>query len=147
MKHIAVACLLALSLFGSLKAAPANQLVAVFNTQLRAENETMSSTSQAWGHAQIKVYQSGLITWKVKIHNPAGETFTAGHIHEAPVGSAGPVRQGLFSGPATTAKQIDIRGSTTNPTLARALIANPADYYVNFHTPTNAPGAIRGQLP
>ena len=146
MKHFIVACMLALSLFGSLRAAPADQLVAVFNTQLRAENETTSSTSQASGHTQIKVYESGLIEWKVKIHNPAGETFTAGHIHRAPAGSPGPVVQPLFSGP-TTDTHLDIRGSVTNPALARALIADPANYYVNFHTLTNGPGAIRAQLP
>jgi hypothetical protein len=147
MKHLIVACLLALAFVGSLKAAPDDQLVAVYNTQLRPENETNSSTSQAWGHAQVKVYASGLIEWKVKINNPAGETFTAGHIHRGAEGIAGPVVQAFLGGATTTDTHIDLRGFATNPVLAAALIANPENYYVNFHTTTNGPGAIRGQLP
>ena len=141
-------CLLALALTGSVMAAPTNKLVAVFNTQLRAENEVTPtpSTSVAWGSAQIKVYDDGMIAWKVKIHNPAGETFTAGHIHEGSATGTGPVRQGLFSGP-TTDTQLDLRGSVMNAALASELVADPANYYVNFHTTTNPPGAIRGQLP
>src|SRR3954447_4389465 len=125
MKRLMFASILALSLLGSVLAAPADKLVAVFTTQLRAENETTGSTSQAWGDAQIKVYASGLIEWKVMIHNPAEETFVAGHIHEGEVGVAGPVRQGLFSGPPTSDTHLDLRGSVTNAALASALVASP----------------------
>ena len=146
MKHLIVAALLALSLVGSLSAAPRDTLVAVLNTQLRAANETTGSTSQAWGHAQIKVYASGRIAWKVMIHNPAAETFVAGHIHVGPPGRPGPIVQPLFSGPATQARHLDLRGAVTNAALARALVADPAAYYVNFHTTAFPRGAIRGQL-
>ncbi len=146
MKHLILAAVLALSLVGSLSAAPRDPLVAVFNTQLRAANETTGSTSQAWGHAQIKVYASGRIAWKVLIHNPAAETFIAGHIHRAPRGVAGPVVLPLFSGPPTRATHLDLRGAATNAALARALVADPAAYYVNFHTTAYPGGAIRGQL-
>lgn len=146
MKRLILACLLALSLVGSVVAAPSNKLVAVFNTQLRAENETTPSSSEAWGSAQIKVYDDGVIEWKVQIHNPAGETFTAGHIHEGAVDVAGPVVRGLFMGPSTDTHLV-LRGSVADAALAAALIADPANYYVNFHTTVNGPGAIRGQLP
>lgn len=121
------------------------KLAAVYNTQLRPENEVPASSSEARGHAQIKIYDNGLIEWKIKIHNPANEVFTAGHIHEAPAGAAGKVVLGLFSG-SRSDKNIDIRGSATNAELAAEILADPADYYVNFHTLTNRPGAIRGQL-
>src|SRR5919202_4883870 len=134
MKHLIVAALLALSLMGSLSAAPRDTLVAVLNTQLRAVNETTGSTSQAWGHAQIKVFASGRIAWKVMIHTPAAETFVAGHIHRGVRGVAGPVVLPLFSGPPTHMKHLDLRGAATNAALARALVANPAAYYVNFPT-------------
>ena len=147
MKRLILAGLLALSLVGSVMAAPANKLVAVFNTQLRAENETTPSTSAAWGSAQIKVYDDGVIAWKVQIHNPARETFTAGHIHVGAEGDPGPTVQDLFTGPPTTDRHLVLRGSATNAALASALVANPANYYVNFHTTANRPGAIRGQLP
>ena len=146
MHRLILAAVLALSLVGSLNAAPRDQLVAVFNTQLRAANETTGSTSQAWGHAQIKVFASGRIAWKVMIHNPAAETFVAGHIHRAPRGVAGPVVLPLFSGPPTHMKHLDLRGAATNAALARALVANPTAYYVNFHTTAFPGGAIRGQL-
>ena len=147
MKRLILAGLLALSLGGSVMAAPAPKLVAVFNTQLRAEHETTPSTSVAWGAAQIKVYDNGVIAWKVKFHNSAGEEFSAGPIHEAPAGDPGPVSQGLFGGPATGTKHLDFRGAVSKPTLATALVANPGNYYVNFHTRDNGMGAIRGQLP
>ena len=146
MHRLILAAVLALSLVGSLNAAPRDQLVAVFNTQLRAANETTGSTSQAWGHAQIKVFASGRIAWKVLIHNPARETFIAGHIHRASRGVAGPIVLPLFSGPATHARHLDLRGAATNAVLAHALVADPAAYYVNFHTTAFPGGAIRGQL-
>jgi hypothetical protein len=37
-------------------------------------------------------------------------------------------------------------GTTTNPAVARAIIANPENYYANVHTTACLPGTIRGQL-
>ena len=37
-------------------------------------------------------------------------------------------------------------GTTTNPTLAAAVLDNPENYYANVHTTACIPGTIRGQL-
>jgi len=122
-------------------------VVCVRNTRLRAANEVPPSTSTAKGHAQIKVRRDGSIQYKIFVLNRGGETFAAGHIHEAPAGIAGPVRVGLFAGPATDARHIRLSGTvTTTADLAADICADPDDYYVNLHTTVNTGGAIRGQL-
>jgi hypothetical protein len=120
----------------------------VLNTQLNANNETTGSTSTATGHAQVKVWNDGTITFKTQIFNPNQETFVAGHVHQAPVGLAGAVVVPLFGGPATTASHIKQSGiATPNAgTTGVALCQNPSAYYVNYHTTAFPGGAIRGQL-
>ncbi|HLL64123.1 MAG TPA: CHRD domain-containing protein [Micromonosporaceae bacterium] len=71
---------------------------------------------------------------------------TTAHIHEAPVGSNGPVTVGFWRGELPAS----VRGVTgcvtsTAETLA-AIVANPAAYYVNVHDATYPAGAIKGQL-
>lgn len=118
----------------------------VHTTQLRAENEVPTSTSTAFGHTQIKVRNDGTIEFTTHIVNPDGELFRAGHIHVGPAGVAGPVVQSLFQGGPTSEVQIKQSGEVSNPALGAALCADPAAYYVNYHTANNAPGAVRGQL-
>src|SRR5919197_589159 len=117
----------------------------VFNTRLLAANETTGSTSTASGHAQIKVRNDGTIEWKVFVLNPDAETFVAGHIHIGPVNVAGPVVQTLHMSGATTDMQIIDTGEASNAALGEAICANPAAYYVNYHTTAFPGGAIRGQ--
>jgi hypothetical protein len=49
------------------------------------------------------------------------------------------VRTGLNTG-------LVAAGTTTDPTVAAAILANPANYYVNVHTTQCPTGTIRGQL-
>jgi CHRD domain len=67
----------------------------------------------------------------------------AAHIHEAPAGVAGDV--------VVTLSAPDASGFTSgcaivDPELAKDILKNPEDYYVNVHTSDFPDGAIRGQL-
>jgi hypothetical protein len=125
-----------------------NAAACVLNTKLAPENEPIpTNTSEATGHAQVKVRNDGTIEWKVFILNKAEETFTAGHIHRGPPGVAGPIVQPTTTFiPPTSDKTIQTSDETANPALAADLCENPADYYINYHTVDNPGGATRGQL-
>src|SRR5919198_91579 len=64
-------------------------VMCVLHAKLSAKNETTGSTSTAKGHTLIKVRNDGTIEFKTHILNKNNETFTAGHIHQAPAGSPG----------------------------------------------------------
>ena len=66
----------------------------------------------------------------------------AAHIHVGPAGSAGPVVVGLeppTGGASSSCSSIDRE-------LAKQLVRNPENYYVNVHNAEFPPGAVRGQL-
>ena len=127
-----------------------NGVACVLHAKLNAREA--GTTSAAKGHTLIKVRRNGTIEYKTHILNKGGETFTAGHIHQAPAGSNGPIAFPLFRGMSpTNARQIRDRGSVPAATpadqqFAGALCSNPSAYYVNYHSITNPGGAIRGQL-
>jgi Cu/Zn superoxide dismutase len=150
-----ILCLVAACAAAALSAsgAPAKSgqgVMCVLHAKLAVKNETTGSTSTAKGHTLIKVRQDGTIEFKTQINNKNQETFVAGHIHQAPVGVAGPIVVPLFVPPAppTSARHIKQSGvATPNAgTTGAALCANPSAYYVNYHTTAFPGGAIRGQL-
>src|ERR687885_3019 len=110
----------------------------VLHAKLTAKSETTGSTSVAKGHTLIKVRANGTIQFRTKILNRAHETFFAGHIHEAPVGSAGSIVVPLFVPPASTTSALQIKQSgvaTPNAgTTGAELCQNPSAFYVNYHT-------------
>ena len=124
----------------------------VLHAQPAAKNETTGSTSTATGHTLIKVGNDGAIEFKTQINNKNHEMFLAGHIHQAPVGVAGPIVVPLFvsPAPATSARHIKQSGEAMpaagTTTTGAALCQNPSAYYVNYHTMAFPGGAIRGQL-
>ncbi len=67
---------------------------------------------------------------------------TAAHIHAAAAGVAGPVVVALQAPSSGASKAC----ATVTPALASAIIANPANYYVNVHNADYPGGAVRGQL-
>ena len=145
---VVVACVVAASAASVAPAKNGNGVMCVLHARLTATSETTGSTSTAKGHTQIKVRANGTIEFKTQILNKNGETFVAGHIHQAPVGVAGPIVVPLFASPGTTARHIRQSGvATPNAgTTSAALCTNPSAYYVNYHTTAFPGGAIRGQL-
>ena len=146
---VAAVCAVAAPSASMAPAKSGNGVMCVLHAKLAAENET-GSTSIAKGHTQIKVRNSGTIEFKTHILNKNAETFIAGHIHQAPVGVAGPVVVPLFvaPAPATNARHIKQSGVATpnTGTTGADLCQNPSAYYVNYHTTAFPGGAIRGQL-
>ncbi len=67
---------------------------------------------------------------------------TAAHLHEGALGVDGPVRV-TFDAPADGKSSGCVK---VERTLAAAVIANPANFYVNVHNAEYPKGAIRGQL-
>jgi hypothetical protein len=145
-----VACAIAALAASGAPAKSGKGVMCVLHAKLAAKNETTGSTSTAKGHALIKVRSDGAIEFKTQILNTSHETFVAGHIHEAPVGFAGPIVVPLFVSPtaATSARHIKQSGvATPNAgTTGADLCADPSAYYVNYHTTAFTAGAIRGQL-
>lgn len=94
------------------------------------------------GRAQVRVKTStGQICVTIEVAGIALPA-AAAHIHFGVRGAAGPVRQALSAPDADGVT----RQCVSNPTLAKALVATPAAYYVNVHTSEFLGGAVRGQL-
>ena len=85
--------------------------------------------------------QAGTITYTVSFQGT--EPVVASHIHKGLAGVSGPVVV-MFD-----AAVINAHGTATitvPKSLAAAILANPAGYYVNVHTKSHLSGAARGQL-
>ena len=91
------------------------------------------------------------VCWTVgEITMPAGESLPpAAHIHVAPAGFAGPVVIPLFGGstaPAPTSYPTDTECVDADRDLLRAILVDPAAYYVNLHNVPHPAGVMRAQL-
>ena len=122
-----------------------------FVAVLSAENEVpgcpAGEESGAGGSAIVRIDEdTGEISYRVVARRLPGTIAGSpgGHIHVGAVGEMGPVVQAL----ELTGREQGLiaSGTATNPALAEAILADPANYYVNVHTTVCPAGAIRGQL-
>lgn len=99
--------------------------------------------SDGTGTARVVVnYGQKRVCYELAVANIAAPT--AAHIHQAPVGVAGPIKVPLSApsgNPATSSGCVDISAE-----LAKAILKNPTGFYVNVHNADFPSGAIRGQL-
>jgi len=82
---------------------------------------------------------------------PADTKINIGHIHKAAAGANGNVvvNSGLAAGELTLvagAGKINKTQPTVEGALAADIIANPSNYYMNWHSTLAPGGVIRGQL-
>ena len=139
----------------SLRIAAAGALVAVCFTASPAQAKAVSLVANlsateevpnpgpagAMGTATVNINtDTNQVCYKLA---PTGlsETPSAGHIHEGAKGVAGPVAID-FNLPANGLEAC-VAGDAAK---VAAIVANPANFYVNIHTPSFQAGAIRGQL-
>jgi CHRD domain len=101
----------------------------------------------ATGQADLRLNQGQRrVCFEVSWADVDGTVFAA-HIHEAPVGVAGPIVVGLFTGAfaGTGATSGCVQG--VDRSLIKAIRKEPSAFYVNVHsTPGFDAGAVRGQL-
>ena len=143
------ACLFALAL--SPVAGAQERTRTTFVAMLSAENEVpgcpAGEESGAHGVAIVQIDEdTGEIRYRVVATNLPGTIAGSpgAHIHVGRAGDMGPVVQPLQ---LTGRNQgLVASGTATNPALAQAILADPANYYVNVHTTVCPAGAIRGQL-
>ena len=137
-----------------------------FRAVLLASNETPAVDLNASGDATILAHVvrnqagdivSGSVDFYVSYAFPAAVTLTGLHIHSGAAGVNGPVVINTGIGPTAPVTDPSGRGSlnrqaqvrpTDTAALAalKGLIADPAQFYVNAHTPEFPAGVIRGQL-
>ncbi len=144
--------------------APTPQIKFVFTVDLKPSNEvppiaTAEASCSGKGTFTLNTTKdaSGTITAANAVFEtdvtgcPADTKINIGHIHKQVAGQNGSVvvNSGLAAGELTLtagAGKINKTQPTVDPVLATDIIANPAGYYMNWHS-TLAPGGIlRGQL-
>jgi plastocyanin len=105
---------------------------------LTGNAETPPVTTSARGSATITLNPTQMtLTYDV---TASGLTGIAAHIHEAPAGTAGPIRFPLVGGPTRWT------GKTAALTAEQKATLLSGGFYVNVHTDANKGGEIRGQI-
>jgi hypothetical protein len=125
----------------------------VFKADLKASNETPPITDAEASCSGTATVTFTATTAKFDVVISGCPTTTAiniGHIHEGAAGVPGAVKisTGLAAGDLTlTGGGVTFtRTATADAALITTILANPAGYYVNFHSTLHGGGVIRGQL-
>src|SRR5207249_359234 len=144
--------------------APTPQLKFVFTADLKPSNEvppitTPEASCSGKGTFTLTTTKdaSGTITAANALFEtditgcPTSTAINIGHIHKGAAGVNGNVvvNSGLAAGELTLAAgagKINKTQPVVDPALATDIIANPANYYMNWHSTLAPGGVIRGQL-
>ncbi len=137
----------------------------VFTAQLSAQNEVppiSNAESGAVGSVTITLdvqrdasdaITSATASFSASLLGfPAGSTAILAHVHEGGSGVAGGVRvnTGLSAASGIPMPNgtgvLSVSGVNVPANIANSIVANPAGFYFNVHTPLNPGGAVRGQL-
>lgn len=132
---------------------PAPTVANVFKAELKSSNEVPPITgaeATCTGNATV-TFTATTAKFDVVISGcPSSTAINIGHIHEGAAGVNGAVKisTGLAAGDLTlTGGGVTFsRTATADSALITAIMANPAGYYVNFHSTVAPAGVIRGQL-
>ena len=130
--------LIALAL-GSLFAAPLSAISprATLTAELAGANETAGGDADGSGSFSATVdADEGDLCYALKADKIAAATMA--HVHSGAAGANGP--------PVITIAMTDDNCMAVEPDVLKAIIANPANYYINIHNAEFPAGAIRGQL-
>lgn len=145
---------------------PSNTGPIVFSAQLSAANEVPPITNaESGGRGSTTVTMNvprdssgtptggGTMNFSVQLTSlPPNTAIILGHIHTGAAGVNGGVVVNTGLSPAAPALAADgsLTLSFTNIEVSAAnalnIYNNPAGFYVNFHTPLNPGGVVRGQL-
>ena len=141
-----LAAIAALAIAGPASAAKlggADQGGRQLTTTLTGEQEVpVPGDPDGIGFATVTVNPGqGVLCYELSVRNIAPAT--AAHIHEAPPGVAGPVVVPLSEVPSD---DFSSGCEQVGRDLAKEILKNPADYYVNVHNAEFPGGALRGQL-
>ncbi len=140
-----LAALVALAIAGPASAAKlggADQGGRQFTTTLEGEQEVpVEGDRDGIGSATVTVNPGqGVLCYELRVSGIAPAT--SAHLHEAPFGEAGPIVVELA--PPTNGFSSDC--IAVGRALAKDILKNPADYYINVHNVPYPNGALRGQL-
>jgi hypothetical protein len=133
---------------------PVPTVANTFKAELKAANENPPITdaeSTCTGTATV-TFTSTSAKFDVSITGcPATTVINIGHIHEGVTGVNGPVKidSTLKAGDLTLtngAVTFSKTNSAADPAVITSVMANPAGWYVNFHSTAHGGGVIRGQL-
>ena len=112
-----------------------------FSARLSGDNEVGGGDPDGSGTAAIKTRGTEVcydLRW-------SGVEVTMAHIHKGAAGSNGDVVVNFFANESPVDASSKSGCVTAKAAVVKGLAANPANYYVNLHSPEFPKGAIRGQ--
>jgi hypothetical protein len=134
-------CILTLALLTGIQLATAQDMGKAMAKLSGAAEVPGPGDTKGSGSAEVMFHpDKGEVCYELKVADI--QEATAAHIHEGAAGKDGPVAVALETpktGSAKGCKNVDAA-------VVKAIMANPANYYINIHNAAFPKGALRGQL-